>query len=437
MKKRDIFIIVVAVLAVLFMSPVFASGKPEEAAEKVEPANLTFWNMQDGTKQEYIKSKVQEFRELHPEVQVIDEYQTHADYATKLPTAIASGTAPDVWSQSYRLVKTYQEQLAPITEEIASAMGYASVKELENSWEKGAIQQYMVDGKIYGFLMESQYFGWAINRQHFIEAGLDPDTDYPKTWDDIITLGKKLVKKDENGRIVQQAVGFPYGFPSIWYYMELQPILLSMGGSVLNKEGTKALINSPEAVKAMKYIKRRFDEGITDRALSTTQQYMVSFQNEETSMAICSLVGWTTMYEKANPAAKGHFKVLLNPVVPGGKSWSGQSSWAHSVNNKSKNITWAWRLVDYITKDPSGALLWDGTLIPRTGWEKTEGAKGMRDVEIVAQAAKSSYPSGSLMHWDLVGPPVLRAMQRILFEDADIQKELDSCKKELDAAIQN
>src|SRR2546430_4450751 len=41
------------------------------------------------------------------------------------------------------------------------------------------------DGKLYAVPMIAATFSLYLNRKHFQEAGLDPDKDYPRTWEDI------------------------------------------------------------------------------------------------------------------------------------------------------------------------------------------------------------------------------------------------------------
>jgi multiple sugar transport system substrate-binding protein len=332
------------------------------------------------------------------------------------------------------LVAEYQRSLQPVTDEIAQFMGYANAKAVYDSWEPAAISQYMVDGKIYAAIWDTNYFVWIINKNRFKAAGLDPDRDYPKTWEDLINVGKKLTQW-ENGRIIRHAVTFPYTRGPIWYFMELQPILLELGGDILNKEGTECIINSPEGIKAMELIKRRFTEGVTDKDISASEDYRVAFSNGDTAMGICSVIGWADSYEKGNPDLKGNTKLIPNPSFPGVTPVHAASTWAHSVNIKSDFKEWSWLLIDYLTKDPNSALLNGDTLIPRRGGQNTEGGSKLRDSELVAEAVKNSFASGSLRYFDQIGPPIMRGMQRILYENADIKAELDRVKVEVDRVI--
>ena len=420
------------ILTILVILPFFACSRGGSAS--AENITLEFWTMASQVQAEYMQRRMREFERIHPNFKVNEEVLVHADYDRRLPTAIASGTAPDIWTQTYRSVADYVDHLTPINDEIGRAMGYADARAVADSWDPGIISQYTVNGQIYAFPWEANYFAWAINTQHFREAGLNPDTDYPRTWDDVIRLGR-ILSQTSGGRITRHAKTFPYPRPPIWYLMEFQPIFFQLGGRMFNEAGTESLINSPQAVQSMQHLRQRFDEGVTDRALSTTQDYQVAMQNQETSMGIISVIGWTDRYEVANPEIRGHLRLIPNPSFPGVEPIHGASTWAHAVSARARNRDWAWRLVDYLTNDPSSALIETTTIIPRTGWDQTEGGRNLRDAEMVARVTQNTYPSGTLIHWDQIQLPMQRAMQRILFENADIQTELNRAKAEVDQAI--
>jgi len=426
----------VLVAVLLLIAGLMFAGGQGETGSKEESVQITLWNMMEpGPTQVLMKNLGKEFEEKHPNVQVIIEFNVQADYEPKLATAIASGTAPDIWAQSYRQVEQYVNNLDPIDDDDLKAMGYASMQALEDSWDPGALDHYTYKGKVYGFNWKLNIFAMAVNREHFREAGLDAEKDYPKYWDEVISVGKKLVKT-EGGRIVRQAMTFPYNYSAIWYFMELQPVMRSMGGEVMNADGTECLINSEAGIQAMEHIKRRFTEGLIDKNISTTMIYLDGFPNGEFSMAI-SNHEFPIRWELANPdKMKGNVYVIMNPTTPGHDPAIGVSSWGHSVNNKSKHKDWAWRLVDWLTKDSDRYLIETGGIVPRRGWAETEAAADIvPQQELFAKMTKYYAVSGLTKDWTTVSEPIKKAMQEILYLDKDIRSTLNAVKKEVDNAI--
>ena len=59
---------------------------------------------------------------------------------------------------------------------------------------KGATQ----DGKVYGYPLWFYGFCNYLNTKQFKEVGLDPEKDWPKTWEQFGEVAKRLTIKDGN-----------------------------------------------------------------------------------------------------------------------------------------------------------------------------------------------------------------------------------------------
>ncbi len=91
-------------------------------------------------------------------------------------------------------------QMVPIE---PKAFGKSSVDDVVKMWTPGAINTCggYWDGKYYGIPFElSDYVAW-INIADMKEAGLNPKTDKPKTWDAFVTVGQKLIKEQGGTRV--------------------------------------------------------------------------------------------------------------------------------------------------------------------------------------------------------------------------------------------
>ena len=95
-----------------------------------------------------------------------------------------------------------------------AAMGFESEQTLIDSYLTGTLEGFVGDdGKLYAVPTEVGNYSLFINSKLFEEAGLDPLTDIPTTWEDIMAIAPKLTKKDENGNITQRAFDFSYPGP--------------------------------------------------------------------------------------------------------------------------------------------------------------------------------------------------------------------------------
>lgn len=431
MKRLAVFVV-----ALFLCGMLFAAGQGE-AKKSTEPVELLWWNhMEPGVWQDMFQQFLKDFQEKNPSIKVKVEFIRNADYSQKLPTAIAAGSAPDVFGQTYREMSTYAENgsMDPITDDDLKAMGYKSMQDLKDAWAPGALDAYAVADKYYGFIWQFNIYSMLMNTNHFKEAGLDPQTEAPKTWDEFLEVGKKLTKK-EGGRTVRQGVSFPYTSSSAWYLLELEPLMRELGGSLMNKDQTECLVNSEAGIKAMQTVKKRFDDGTTDKDIAAAIVYIDSFATGEHSMMIGNQE-FPVRFGTMNPDMKGVAKGFMIPVFPGTKPAISTTSWAHVVSAQSKHKAEAWKLADFLTSNPAYQIKMTGNPIPRKGWGDLEASKAyIPDAPFWGSVLQYAQPLGMVKKYNQVAEPIKLAMQEILFQGKDIKASLDKAKAEVDRSI--
>ena len=128
------------------------------------------------------------------DVKVELDYVPNADYmdGTKLPTAFASGQGPDIFIISPGDFLRYYNggvllDLTPFMEEKAKA-----------DFPEGIIASRKVDDKIYALPMEVEPMAMYYSIDAFDKAGLN-ENDVPKTWDQLMEVGKKLTNDKRYG----------------------------------------------------------------------------------------------------------------------------------------------------------------------------------------------------------------------------------------------
>ncbi|MBA7660109.1 hypothetical protein ES703_68108 [subsurface metagenome] len=289
-----------------------------------------------------------------------------------------------------------------------------------------------------GLPFQFNIYAYVINTKHFREAGLDPDKDYPKTWDEVYEVAQKLVIK-KDGRIVRQAMSFPFVHSAAWYMLELEPIMRELGGSILNEDQTESLVNSQAGIKAMEEIKRRFDLGVADKDIAAVLDYYnEGFPKGEFSMTIGGNWGPARWYINfPDITEEGDFKAISYPTYPGKSTAISTTSWAWVVFSRSEHKEAAWKLANYITSMPSRNIIETGDIIPRAGWSETEGAKTIPQAEFWEEMLQYSIPLANFKKYPEVSEPLKRAMQDILLSGKDIKTTLDAVKKEIDMALED
>lgn len=103
-------------------------------------------------------------------------------------------------------------------------------------------------GKTWGIPFQRSTIVMYYNKDAFKEAGLDPDKP-PATWDEIVSMGKKLVKKSgdrvERWAIMIPSTGYPY-----WMFGALT---MQNDQVLMNSDGNKAYFSAAPTVQALQY----------------------------------------------------------------------------------------------------------------------------------------------------------------------------------------
>ncbi len=241
MKKAIIALLVVLTLLV----PVFAQGTTEKAEDN-SPIVLEFWTHEDAARQELEDRYIKEFCELHPNVTVNVTRQSAEKLRELVQTAFASGEGPSFFNLPIENEYQYIEagRVAPADYE---TLGFKDAKDLLASYEDGMIDGVYYEGDIYGLPLELTNWSIFMNKKVFRDAGLDPETDYPKTWEDMVEVSKKIVIRDGD-ILIRRGFDFRYSY-ELTYFV---PMVEQLGGSLSETEGC---VNKDAWVKALAFMK--------------------------------------------------------------------------------------------------------------------------------------------------------------------------------------
>lgn len=132
-----------------------------------------------------------------------------SDYAERYIVAYAAGTAPDIVTLPTRYQAEYIEKKMVIPIDV-SAFGVRNEAELAKMMMPGAMQTLKYrDNQIYFMATEISVFGLFSNKDLMNQVGVG---SVPRTWEEMIQVGKKLLKKDGDGKTTQIGFGIPRGW---------------------------------------------------------------------------------------------------------------------------------------------------------------------------------------------------------------------------------
>lgn len=193
MKKMRIL---AALCTVAMAATAFAgcgdSGDGGNGGNTAKETTISFMTWESETMNQLILESFAKFEESHPGVTVELTPSPLTDYGTKIKSMISSKTAPDVFMVGNDWVIQYGSSgnLYDWTEKAAE-------DGIEELYYPGVVENWKVDGKLYGFPGLLNTYGVFYSKAAFDEAGLE----YPKDgWslEQCLEYAEKLTK-DEGG----------------------------------------------------------------------------------------------------------------------------------------------------------------------------------------------------------------------------------------------
>ncbi|MBL8275456.1 MAG: extracellular solute-binding protein [Pelomonas sp.] len=210
------------------------------AAPPARAARLVVWMVGDDKTPQVMQPAVAAYRARHPDVAIEVRDVPWADAMTKYSAALASRRGPDLitGSTSYAIALGDKGALVDLAE---AAPDLAA--ELAAQANPGALRAiHRADGRLFG-----APFDMHVQLQYH-RTDLLPTA--PATWDGLIAAGQALRSRG-------------HGYAQQWgntSWLGFYPYLRQAGGTVYDEQCRRAVIDSPEAVRALTYYARLYRE---------------------------------------------------------------------------------------------------------------------------------------------------------------------------------
>lgn len=198
----------------------------------------------------------EEFHRLHPEIQVVNAggLELTGDNAESgFLMSMAGDTAPDVFYVNFRQYYSYIDQgfCRPLDD--LAATDAAALHRLNPTIEN-VLRSY--DGKLYAVPWYQVAMALYYRKDHFIEAGLDPNKP-PRTWEEFIAYGRKLTDSAPG----RNGFAFSRGGGSQAYHWV--NFLWQAGGEVVQPAENgywRSAVATPQAAQALDFYRRMVNE---------------------------------------------------------------------------------------------------------------------------------------------------------------------------------
>lgn len=396
-------------------------------SESEETVKLVF--LKAGTeenKKEAFSKLLEEFQEEYPNIEV--EYQEAPwgnDFETKLNTGFASGTAPDVINYS----------LASIGSRVPLGQ-YECLDSYVEGWDglddyyESILNAGSVGGKLYGIGNLTDARMLAYNTELFEEAGLDPDTP-PTTWEELLEYHKKLVKKDDNGNVIQTGLGVPTNGSNINQWLEI--FAAQNGVKNLVDEGTnEILFNTPETIEAMEFLNKLNDAGLVSWDMAQSDQD--PFRNGTAAMSIINSDGF-----KAVNTGELEGKIKMAPMFTGKQKATFCGVHFMFMNADSPNKDAAWKLIEFLTRKESLQKYCEivGIAPVRASLEDWYMENGGENAAFVMEGISIGQGSPKVPYYQTVFNYVDEAMEKIFYGESGVEDALNEAAEKLQEEINN
>jgi multiple sugar transport system substrate-binding protein len=417
-----------------------APTAPAAAAVPNTPITLSVLWAAGGPQEAFLREVVlPRFNRKYPNVTVQFDTAPTNQIDQKVLTSAAGGGAPDVfWAFDYSAAAYVQKGLvAPVD---PAAQGFASQDALIASYLPNTLAGYMFDGKLYSTPFHEASFSLYLNIRHFKEAGLDPDKDAPKTWDDVIRVAKTLTKTDASGKIVQHGFRFSVNDPN-YLYRQLAPLVQQYGGDILDANG-KCIANNEAGVKALAFRNSFVTEHKTEdptSTLNTPSAPLDDFVKEKASMFLTASAGTDPWIMNGNPDLYNNhlFKAVPLPQVDPAKPATMAYAQSALISGRAPadRQAAAQAFVADLMSTPVESFKAFGALSPTAAFRDSPEAKSYPSMDsFMTDLSRGKFAPRSA-HYPEIRDAFGRAVDRVVLNRQDPKASLDQFCDDVNRAV--
>jgi multiple sugar transport system substrate-binding protein len=251
MRKSILAVAALAATVGLALAGCTAGGSSATSSKVV---HLTYWSGFTGGDSATYKKAIAEFNKTHPDIQVSFQLEPWDTIAQKLPTAIASGSGPDIATPDYNVATIQQYVANGLALPMTSVVGNKTGEVPASAIPKSVLDSMTVHGKIYAMPASFTTLMLYYNVKLLAAAGIQPPTTMKELQDDAVKLtgnGVYGISLPDNNTIAQWPV-------LIW----------ADGGDIVNAKGCSSLGTAKTIASVTSWADLIRTKGITQVGLS-------------------------------------------------------------------------------------------------------------------------------------------------------------------------
>lgn len=404
-----------------------AAGPVPAAAQQV---TVKMWMHEHPPRLPIDKEIIAAFEKANPDIKIDYNVIAASEYATKLLTAFASGAGPDLFNQFSALVGQYYNSriLAPID---YAAMGLADEKAFTSQFFSG-LDGIRFAGKLYGIPTEVSNYACVTNNAMWAEAGLDPNKDFPKTWEEFPAIAEKLTKRDVNGVPIRR--GFDFLWPSKPYlWIGVSTMMHQLGANLVDENSYTATLDNAAGKRAIQFWvdwANKYKLGGPQYTDSRTDFLAGKLASD------CSFGVWGLPQFKD---AKIAVTVKPAPRWAGSTVDEGFDAYAYymMVNARSPAPVQkaAWKMARFFTDHAAELYTGAGLFVPRKEVTDTDAYKSDPSAQVYIDELKKAKFSPRVVGFDQVTDTFMRGRDRMVQKGEPVATVLPEVNAEMNAVL--
>jgi multiple sugar transport system substrate-binding protein len=398
------------------------------ASAATKTVTISYWTHVNGPTNVFEKKLISQFQKANPSIKVKYLPVEWGVLPTKLKTSIAGGSGPDLFNffGSYAAELMNKHYLAPVD---LKAFGFKNgKKDLLAKFLPSVVNGFSSGNTVYGIPHEVTNFAFWTNTEYFKAAGLDPVKDFPKTYDDVIRIGK-LLQALPNGP--KEGLVLPQ-YNAIRGVLTLQMMARQAGGSLFSENGKTAQLNSPAVIKALQMwgdLVKINQPSLGPLASNYPEDLFgagTAGMNNTGGSAVVSVLKDT--YPKVNAT----YTVGQQPTFTGGVQAGGTLyGFGLFVPVTSKNKAAAWKFASYLISQSQQYFNQTGVWLGDNATLKSAKTKAFPHWDAFSKNLASGKFLPPLVHYSEVIDVVQRAIQRVVLENQSAATSLAKAQTEV------
>lgn len=239
-RSRGFVVIALLCLLAVLVAVHFKHGlKPEPP--KPQREKVIMWHQWTAEWKAVVDRIVKRFNDSQDKYEVVALSVPSSVADTKFLLSIAGGSTPDMMCEWSQVIPSWAEKgvLRPLDD----LMTPAEWADFKKTTYPCAYKIGTYRGRLYGVTTGMNAWACYYIPEDFRKAGLDPNK-FPQTLEDLVAVGDKLNKFDENGNLVH------IGFMAKWWAEYVN----AFGGGFYDWEHNRLTLDDPGNLRALEFL---------------------------------------------------------------------------------------------------------------------------------------------------------------------------------------